>query len=297
MPITERGYQPYEGPRLPSKRNNWVITSMELKRIWSSLLVKIVLIIAGLWAILRVAWVAGVGYFQVSFTERAGAEAGEELRQRLAEELSADLVLAGIDGQLIFVILITLAWGSGAIATDVRDRAFQFYFAKPVTERSYLLGKMTPLAMYCFFICVVPGVLIALVEGGLLHGQDLTASRTALILPATLYSLVIAALMAIGSVGISSLSRNRLLTLSYWAGLLFVPLAVAGIVDLATQGEFTWLYVASPLTMVRILGRAIFRLEVDGPIQWYHALATFSTITIASIWVAWQRLSRTEVVG
>lgn len=297
MPISDRGYQPYEGPRLPSKRNNWVITSLELRRIWASLLVKIVLIIAGIWAILRVAWVAGVGYFNVTLTERAGAEAAEELQRRLATELSSDLVLAGIDGQLIFVILLTLAWGSGAIATDVRDRALQFYFAKPVTERSYLLGKITPLVVYCFFICVVPGALIAVVEGSLLHGQGLAASRSALVLPSILYSLVLALLLSIGSVGVSSLSRNRLLTLAYWAGILFVPLAVAGIVDLATQGEFLWLYIVSPLTMARLLGRAIFRISVDGPIQWYHAVVTIAAVCGASIWVAWQRLSKTEVVG
>jgi hypothetical protein len=276
-----------------------VITSLELRRIWASLLVKIVLIIAGIWAILRVAWVAGVGYFNVTLTERASQDAAavEQLRQRLAQELSSDLVLAGIDGQIVFVILLTLAWGSGAIATDVRDRALQFYFAKPVTERTYLLGKITPLAVYCFFICVVPGTLIALVEGSLLQGQGLAASRSALVLPAILYSLVLSVLLSVGSVGISSLSRNRLLTLAYWAGILFVPLAVAGIVDLATQGEFVWLYLASPLTMARLLGRAIFRLSVEGPVQWYHALLTLAAVCGGSLWLAWQRLSKTEVVG
>jgi hypothetical protein len=112
-----------------------------------------------------------------------------------------------------------------------------------------------------------------------------------------LYSMVVALLLSIGSVGVSSLSRNRLLTLAYWAGILFVPLAVAGIVDLATNGEFKWLYMASPLSMLRLLGMEIFRLEVDGPIHWYHAMVTLVVISAASIWLAWQRLSRTEVVG
>jgi len=156
---------------------------------------------------------------------------------------------------------------------------------------------MFPLVIYCFFILVIPGALIALVEGGLLYGQGLAASRSALVLPAVLYSLLVSLLLSIGSVGISSLSRNRLLTLAYWAAVLFVPLALAGIVDLATNGDFPYLYVISPLTMLRLLGKAIFRLEVDGPLQWYHAIVTFVMITGASVWLAWQRLSRTEVIG
>ncbi len=297
MPIAERGYQPYDGPRLPSKRNYLVITAMEMRRIWASILVKLVVIFAGIWALLRVFWVAGIGYYRVSLTEQAPGAAAEVMRQQLAEDLSPDLVFGGIDGQLVFVVLLTLAWGAGSIATDIRDRALQFYFAKPVTEQSYLMGKILPLTIYCFLICVFPGVLIAVVEGSLLHGQGLMASRSALVLPAILYALVLSAVLATGAVGVSSLSRNRLLTLAYWAGILFVPLAVAGIVDLATDHEFQWLYLASPLSMVRLIGQAIFRLEVEGQIQWYHTLLTFAALCGGSLWIAWQRLSRTEVVG
>lgn len=298
MPIADRGYQPYEGVRLPTRNNHWVITMMEVQRIWASLLVKIVVIIAALWGGLKVLFLLGYGYLVVSRAESLSGVGGREgIDQALAQELSPEAILEAIDGQIIFAILISLAWGAGAIASDVRGRVLQFYFAKPVTERSYLLGKVIPLAAYCFVLLVFPGIADAFVEGFLLRGQGLMASRFAFILPAILYAAVLSLFFAVVSVGISSLSKNRLLTLSYWAALLFVPLAVAYIVDLATNSSFLWLYLASPLSMLKVLGQAIFRLEVEGPSQWYHALVVVASLAVASIWLAWQRLTRAEVIG
>lgn len=298
MPIADRGYQPYEGKRLPTRRNHWVITLMEMRRIWASALVKIVVILAILWGGLQVLILTGYGYLVVTQAQSMGeGQDPEQIAQALARELSPEEVLDDINGQLIFVILISLAWGAGAIATDVRSRALQFYFAKPITERIYLLGKMTPIAMYCFALSVFPGILDALVEGFLLRGQGLMASRFALVLPALLYGAIVACFIAIVSVGISSLAKNRLLTLAYWAALLFVPLAVAWVVDLATHGTFQWLYIASPISMLHELGRFIFRLESEGPAQWYHAILVLGSLCAASIWLAYQRLSRTEVIG
>jgi ABC-type transport system involved in multi-copper enzyme maturation permease subunit len=298
MPIADRGYQPYDGVRLPTRRNHWVITAMEVRRIWASLLVKIVVILAVLWGLVQVLILLGYGYLVASQLEALPqAQASELAPQRLAQELAPVEVLDDINMQMAFLILISLAWGASAIASDIRSRALQFYFAKPITGRGYLMGKIIPVAIYGFCISVFPGVLDALIEATLLRTQGLFASRLALILPAVLYAALLSVSIAIISVSVSSLSRNRVLTLAYWASILFVPLAVAGIVDLATSGEFQWLYLASPLSMLRVLGQAIFRLETSGPIEWYHALTMIVALCAGGLWVAWRRLSHAEVIG
>ncbi len=298
MPIADRGYQPYEGPRLTTRRNHWVIMAMESRRIWASLLVKISVLLAILYGSLQVLWLLGYGYVVVNRVESLNQpEILERINRELVETFSPAAVLDDINGQIIFAILISLAWGAGAIATDIRSRALQFYFAKPVTESRYLLGKTLPLSLYCFVLCVFPGIGGAVVEGFVLRGQGLMASRFALVLPSIVYAALLALFISIVSVGISSLSRNRLLTLAYWASLLFVPLAVAFIVDLATSGSFQWLYLASPLSMLQTLGQAIFRVETEGPIQWYHALVVVTSICAGAVWLAWNRLSKAEVIG
>jgi ABC-type transport system involved in multi-copper enzyme maturation permease subunit len=296
MPIAQKGYQPYEGTRLPTRRNHWVITAMELRRIWASLLVKFVVIIAVLWGLVQVLILLGWGYL-IGSRVASMAGAATDVTQQLAQDLSAGEVLKDINLQMVFVILLSLAWGASAIASDIRSRTLQFYFAKPITQRGYLLGKITPLAIYGFCLSVFPGLLDAVIEATLLRNQGLMASRLALMLPAMLYSALLSVVIAVVSVSISSLSKNRVLTLAYWASILFVPLAVAGIVDLATNGEFKWLYLASPLSMLRVLGTHIFRLEESGPIEWYHALTMIVTLCAGGLWLAWRRLSHAEVIG
>lgn len=298
MPIADRGYQPYDGPRLPTRRNHWVITAMELRRIWASLLVKIVVILAVLSGLVQVLVLLGWGYLVASRLESApGAQDPAEVTRALADELSPMDVLSDINIQMVFLVLISLAWGASTIASDIRSRTLQFYFAKPITGRGYLLGKTLPIAIYGFCLSVFPGVLDAVIEATLLRSRGLFASRLALILPAVLYSALMASAIAVVSVSISSLSKNRVLTLAYWASLLFVPLAIAGIVDLATEDGFQWLYLASPLSMLRVLGLAIFRLPSEGPIEWYHALAVIAALCAGGLWLARRRLSHAEVIG
>jgi hypothetical protein len=298
MPIADRGYQPYDGPRLPTRRNHWVITAMELRRIWASLLVKIVVILAVLSGLVQVIVLLLWGYFTAAQIEAQAASLGAaEVTRALAEELSPMDVLNDINIQMVFLVLISLAWGASAIASDIRSRTLQFYFAKPITGRGYLLGKIIPIAIYGFCLSVFPGLLDAVVEAMLLRSRGLLASRLALILPAVLYSALISTSIAVVSVSLSSLSKNRVLTLAYWASILFVPLAVAGIVDLATEGNFQWLYLASPLSMLRVLGLAIFRLPSEGPIEWYHALLVIAALCAGGLWLAWRRLSHAEVIG
>lgn len=298
MPITEKGYQPYEGKRLPSRRNHWVIAKMEAARIWSSALVKTVVILSFLppvgyllYGIVR-AWLSPMS---VAVAQAQGDTT--DLAAELGDAFGADLVLSSMNTQLMFVVLMTLAWGAGTIAADARGRVMQFYFAKPVTTRSYLLGKIIPLAIYCSAISLLPALLMVVLEAVVLRSYDLWASRLALALPAALYAALVGAALSTCAVAMSSLSRSRLLTLSFWAAALFIPMAVAWVVELATRGEVDWPYLASLLSMVDVLGRAIFRLEAEGQIQWYHAIIVVLGLCVGSVFLMRYRLSRPEVIG
>ena len=299
MPITEKGYKPYEGKRLPSKRNHWIIAKMEARRIWASALVKVVVILSLLPPVGYMIYCVAMLKFVLPLNLAAAGAQGMPVDEgeALAETFSPELVLDAMGTQMIFVVLMTLAWGAGTIASEARGPVRQFDFAKPVTSRTYLLGKIIPLAVYCWVITIVPAVLLVAFEAVALRSQDLWASRLALILPAMLHAVVLSVVLSTCSVAASSLSRSRLLTLSFWAGALFVPMAVAWIVELSTRGEAHWAYLASILNMIRTLGEAIFRLEVEGPIQWFHALAVLAALSVGAAFLMRHRLTRPEVVG
>src|SRR5690606_21513535 len=65
-----------------------------------------------------------------------------------------------------FVTVLTLRSGAGVIAEDFTHKAYQFYFAKPVTPVQYLVGRASALAIYVFAVVFVPALLLAVVLAG-----------------------------------------------------------------------------------------------------------------------------------
>jgi hypothetical protein len=79
----------------------------------------------------------------------------------------------------LFVSLVTLGAGASAIAEDLTHRAFQFYFAKPVTPTQYLAGRVGALAVWIFSITFIPAVLLDLALVGTARSADALEQRAA----------------------------------------------------------------------------------------------------------------------
>jgi ABC-type transport system involved in multi-copper enzyme maturation permease subunit len=284
MSLRDLGYRPYEGERLPPSHNTWVLWRYGISRAWASVLVKLSVFFG---------WVPGaIGLVAVGiffYLQRQGQVADPSTVH--PEEWVARLLFVQM---WIFAGAVTLGAGAGAIAEDFTYKAFQFYFAKPVTPLQYLLGRILAVSAIVFALCFGPTFFLV---SGLAAAApaELRLEWASLFFPALLHSVIIAAVLGAASVGVSALSKSRALTMSAWILLLLVPHVVAALVD--ALGDFPWLTLASILAMLDVVGDALLHVEGEsGKLTWYHAAIALAAWLVGSVTLALYRLRDAEVI-
>jgi ABC-2 type transport system permease protein len=283
MAVRDLGYKPYEGERLPASHNTIVLLRHGLRRAWASWLVKIAVFLGWGPAVL----VAGWAFLQF----RMAAEAPPGM---VEEQPVAPIVLGLLSVQMwLFATLASLGAGASVIAEDLTHRAFQFYFAKPVTPAQYLLGRVLAVALFCFLLLFIPG-LIGTSAVVVFAPREEMLGRAGLVLPALFHSGLVALTLATVSVGLSSLSRSRALTMSAWIMVFLIPEILAGIVF--AVAEWPWLGLASLPTLINTVGLALFRVAPPTDLRWFHAAPILVAATAGSVAIALVRLRRAEVI-
>jgi hypothetical protein len=192
------------------------------------------------------------------------------------------------------VSLLTLGAGAPAIAEDLTFRAFQFYFAKPVTPEQYYGGRSLAVAIPIFAVTFIPAILVDLVIV-VMSPVDNALESLGLLLPCLVYSLILAVVMGAGSVAISSLSKSRALTMSAWVLCFVVPHALAAVVD--GIGHWPWLYLGSFTGLLGVIADALFHVNTDSPLHWWHALPVLGVFVAGSIALSLHRLRTAEVIA
>jgi hypothetical protein len=285
MTVRDLGYRPYEGVRLPPANNTWVMLRHGLARAWASWLVKIAVLLSGGPLLVFAVYVA----LRLYMTRQmgGGAEGIPEFdgTEPLRYLYSSETWLA--------VSLLTLGAGAPAIAEDLTFRAFQFYFAKPVTPEQYYGGRALAVAIPIFAITFVPAIIVDLVMVAMSPVDQATA-MLGLLLPCFVYSLVLAIVMGAGSVAISSLSKSRALTMSAWVLCFVVPHALAAVVE--AIGHWPWLYLASFTGLLGTIADALFHVDSDSDLHWWHALPVLGLFVAGSIALSLHRLRTAEVI-
>lgn len=281
MAIRDLGYQPYEGERLPPSHNTQVMLRHGLNRAWGSWLVKIAAFLCWIPFVVALAMAGGRFYFSN--------------QGMVMEPLDAGAFVHGLYKWQLwpFVTLVTLGAGSGVIAEDLTFKAFQFYFAKPVTVAQYLGGRIAAVAIWCFGLTFVPGALIIVALVGI-GPEELRLERLGLLLPALMHSGLIAAVCSIGSVAVSAMSRSRALTMSAWILLFFVPHVLAFIVS--AVGDWPWLELLSIPALLAHVGDALFRIAPANDLRWFHALPVLAGVCFGGLAYASMRLRTAEVI-
>ena len=283
MSVRDLGYRPYEGVRRPPSTNTLVLLRHALGRAWASWLVKSAMFLSWLPPIIAVVMVVGT-YF-------VGGGAVQS-----ADDVEAAKFIHGLFRWQfwLFVTMVTLGAGAGAIAQDLTFKAFQFYFAKPVTPAQYLAARIGAVTVWLLPLLVVPALLLVLAMA-MTAAEGMRWGRIALFLPAVVVSIVYAAVCAVGSVSVSSLSRSRALTMSAWMLLLFVPHILSVIVF--EVGGWPWLKLVSIPALLDILGDAVFDVpREDEDLAWYHAALVLGGLVVGGSWMAWFRLRQAEVI-
>jgi hypothetical protein len=284
MTVRDLGYRPYEGVRLPPSNNTWVMLRQGLSRAWASWLVKIAVFLAFGPPLVAAAYVViAAGGARMMQGDEAAMDFDGTVPLRYLFTAQTWLVVS----------LITLGAGAAAIAEDLTFRAFQFYFAKPVTAVQYFAGRALAVAVLVFLVTFPPAVLVDLVIV-VMTPLERAGEQSALILPCLVYSVLLAAVMGTASVAVSSLNKSRALTMSAWILCFVVPHALAAVVE--GIGHWPWLYLGSFTGLLGVIADALFHVETDSELLWYHAVPVLVLLIVGSCALTLHRLRRAEVI-
>lgn len=260
-----------------------------LSRAWGSWLVKLAVFFG--WAPFVVG--CGVWGFQWWALQQMAAQGVPADR---FEMLVAGEVLQSLYGWYlwIFGLMITLGAGAGAISEDLAHRAFQFYFSKPVTAPQYLAGRVLAVALWVFAITFVPASLMVVAMVGMAP-EEARLDNLGLVLPALIYSTLIAAVTSVASVAVSSLSKSRALTMSAWVLVFVIPYVLGSIVH--EVGDWPWLKLLSLPALLGVVGDTLFKVSREDSLAWYHALPLLGGVVVVGLSASLRRLRAAEVVA
>lgn len=301
MSVRDLGYRAYEGELLPASHNTWVLLRYGLWRIWGSWINRVLVIVA---ILVDLMWI-GIPFLRFWLLSLAPGNDGRDLPDVPPD---ADPIARWIGAEdpglfsrpfvgfqlLFFVSVVTLRSGAGVIAEDFTNRAYQFYFAKPVTPLQYLIGRIGALALFLWLLIGPMTCLFVFVTASL-GPEDMVLQRSGLVFPALFDTLIISVGSAILSISVSAMSKSRALTMTAWAVLLFVPLVLATLVEAITNSE--WMYIASVPGLFWVIGDGLFRIRTSFEhLEWYYAAPVLGMLCTGAFYLAYWRIRQAEVI-
>ena len=294
MTIRDLGYRAYEGELRPSSNNVWVLTRYGIARIWGSWINRLAVFgtVLPLLAMIVIALVRMALLGGRELPEISADEAGQ-VAWFAAPPAVWLRTLTGI--QFWFVVtVVTLRSGAGVIAEDFTNRAYQFYFAKPVTPLQYIVGRAAALAIFLFALVAIPTAILGVVLAAV-GPEEQFLENLGLALPAQLDAAMIAITCAVLSIAISAISKSRALTMMAWGVVLFVPAVLASLIEGITEHEWGWL--ASLPGMLWVTGDALYKVQRDWEeLQWYYAAPLLALLTVGGAYLALRRIQQAEVI-
>ena len=294
MTVRDLGYRAYEGELNPPSQNFWVMVRHGMWRIWGSWLNRFVLIFFWLPAAVLI-FMAWVRFTQVGPELPPLPDDASGLGAWFMSPPGVWLrTLTGIQFWF-FATLVTIRSGAGVISSDLNNRAYQFYFAKPLTPIQYLTGRAGALAIWIFGLIFVPCAALALVFVGV-GTEEARLERFGLLLPAFFDAAMIAITMSTLSVATSALSRSRALTLTAWSLLLFVPFILAFLIQGIANVD--WAFVISIPGVLWSVGDALYKVSGDWEqLKWFHGAPILVVAVGAAVYGAIHRIGRAEVIA
>jgi hypothetical protein len=285
--IRDLGYRPYDGDRRPASYNSGILLRHGLRRAWGSWLVKIAAFLCWLPPVITMA-LLGFRYWLAS-----GPAAGQvEPLDAIAAGRMIDLLYWW--ETWLFVTMVTLGAGAPVIAEDFTHKSFQFYFAKPVTTVQYLAGRTGAVAIWVFGLLFVPGVLVTILMVGTAE-PEYRLEVAGLFFPVFGQALLVALVTSAASVGVSSISKSRALTMSAWMLLFIVPHALAAIVD--SVGDWPWLKLASIPALLDVMSLELLKQPTESELRWYWAAPVLAGVALGGLALAMARLRKAEVIA
>jgi hypothetical protein len=280
MPVYDQGYRHYLARSPLHKARFWPITREALR------LVLVKRAFLGLIAASFLPFVARV--IQIYLVTRF-PEAGRIL------PVDGRLFGEFLNGQIWFVLLLSVFGASGLVANDLRTGAILVYLSRPLTQRDYIIGKLgVPLALN-LAVTLVPGLLLYLAGLGLAPEQYLKW-ELAWIPPAiVVHALALSAVVSLLTLAVSSLSRSARVAGLGLVGLVLGLETVRRVLQTGFNRQEAVLL--SLMADLQSLGVALFGVsdrQLDIP--WGWPLLVLAAVSLGCLAVLRARVRAVEIV-
>ena len=208
MPLYDLSYRRFEGPRSSRFRR-----SLALARSAASLLLRR----RSFLLLLAVCWIPAVVRAAQIYVARQFPEAPEFFT--ITPDTWRDFL--GQQVRFLPVVLVSLATGASAIASDFASGAFTVYLSKPISRFDYFLGKAIPVAGAVCAVTLAPALALLLLHLSLAPDFELLSQAPWLPLAVTGYSLFLALYFTLSVLAVSSLCRSGRVAGAGFAALVF----------------------------------------------------------------------------
>jgi ABC-2 type transport system permease protein len=288
MTIHDQNYARYEGP-LRTSGHTWVIAWTTLRVMLSFTRTKLILLF--LWVPVLVAMV-------LIFIEYAlyNSSVGQLATGGAPEVPSPTGIIYLLQLQLASLALLYAASGCGVIADDLRYRAVQLYFSKPILRLQYGAGKFIGLALLGMLVTVIPGAMLgglrlALIGRGDLMWPMVQQAAIGLGLSALLTLVMTAALT-----GLSALTARAGFVVLAWIGTMMVPTLLMLILMIVAKGH-TAAWLSSLPGLLLLASEALLTTEGIAPVPALVPFAILIALAAAGFGALSWRLSKLEGIA
>jgi ABC-type transport system involved in multi-copper enzyme maturation permease subunit len=220
-----------------------------------------------------------------------------ELSDTKKVDLTGDILYNQIVSmQVFFALLLAAVVGSRMISTDISEKSYNLYFARPLTKTDYLAGKFGTVGVILGIATIVP----ALVTYSFLLLLS-NISSTYVIDHLWVWGAIIGQGLAVVltlstlSLAFSSFTARRF----YAAAAMVVIYLVTAIMGQIVMGAFSSKYgrLIGISDDFDVVGRTAFGVadSLDLGFPWYYSLAVLAAIWAACSFLVWYKIDRTEL--
>jgi hypothetical protein len=182
--------------------------------------------------------------------------------------------------------------GPDLIAHDLRTRALQVYYSRPMTRLDYLFGKLMVLAVFIGIVTLVPALLLYVV--GVVLEKSITVVGATWSTPLGIVGAYLVLALVTGSVVLTCSSFTRR---TGYAAMTWGAAAVLSDVGYALLREtlaVKWAYMVSLRANVLQLAAMILRVQMPYEEDWFPSFFVLTVVVIVSWAVLLRRAAALE---
>ena len=306
-PIADLTYRNYDGPLAPPVYRWWPIAKMTMRLAIKKKSFWVLGVLSGWWYLI----LSTIFYFSESLAPNEAAQ-----KQFFSRVVWHDQFIDGFSRSQLFLLLVSLLIGVGAIANDNRTNALLVYLSKPCTKTDYLLGKWVGIFLPLLGIVAVPTLLTFAYWAMTYRQYGVLTDDPWLILKLIVLCPIAPAFYASIALGVSSLFDQGRTAGAVLAGIYFFAYiftsAIGGSIVLngsdnpllnnAFYASIDGIQIGLAKLVIGSRGSVFFQGRRGGFVPPHIPssllfISLYFVVALGAVWIAWSRIRAVEVVG